>query len=115
MIEIAAFLLCKLGGKSGSAADIQAVLEAAGVAAISEDAISTLVADVDGKDLNAILAEGMAKLKDVPMGGGGGGGGGGGSGGDGAGAAAVAEKEEEKEEEEEEMDMAGGESIFGQS
>jgi large subunit ribosomal protein LP2 len=110
MIEIAAFLLCKLGGKSGSAADIKAVLEAAGAAEISEDAISTLISDVDGKDLNAILAEGMEKLKDVPMGGGGGGGGGG-AGGDGAGAAAVAEKEEEKEEEEEEMDMAGGEYL----
>ena len=105
MIEIAAFMLCKLGGKEGSAADIKAVLEAAGVTEISDDEIAKLTGDVAGKDLDAMLAEGMEKLKDVPMGGGGGGGGvGGGGGGD---AAAVEEKEEEKEEEEE-MDMAGG-------
>lgn len=74
MIEVAALLLCKLGGKDGSAADIKAVLEAAGVDA-NEDAITKLTGDLDGKDVNELLAEGMAKLKDVPMGGGGGGGG----------------------------------------
>ena len=76
MIEIAALLLCKLGGKDGSADDIKAVLEAAGVAA-NDDAITKLTGDLDGKDVNELLAAGMAKLKDVPMGGGGGGGGGG--------------------------------------
>lgn len=76
MIEIAALLLCKLGGKDGSAADIKAVLEAAGVDA-NEDAITKLTGDLDGKDVSELLAAGMEKLKDVPMGGGGGGGGGG--------------------------------------
>ena len=76
MIEIAALLLCKLGGKDGSADDIKAVLEAAGVEA-NDDAISKLTGDLDGKDVNELLAAGMAKVKDVPMGGGGGGGGGG--------------------------------------
>lgn len=76
MIEIAALLLCKLGGKDGSADDIKAVLEAAGATG-SDDAISKLTGDLDGKDVNELLAAGMAKLKDVPMGGGGGGGGGG--------------------------------------
>ena len=76
MIEIAALLLCKLGGKDGSADDIKAVLEAAGVEA-NDDAISKLTGDLDGKDVNELLAAGMEKLKDVPMGGGGGGGGGG--------------------------------------
>eukprot|EP00428_Durinskia_dybowskii_P034991 CAMPEP_0170262662 /NCGR_PEP_ID=MMETSP0116_2-20130129/31215_1 /TAXON_ID=400756 /ORGANISM="Durinskia baltica, Strain CSIRO CS-38" /LENGTH=200 /DNA_ID=CAMNT_0010513733 /DNA_START=17 /DNA_END=619 /DNA_ORIENTATION=+ len=71
MIEIAALLLCKLGGKDGSAADIKAVLEAAGVEG-NDDAISKLTGDLDGKDVNELLAAGMAKLKDVPMGGGGG-------------------------------------------
>mmetsp|Transcript_5282 Transcript_5282/g.9905 ORF Transcript_5282/g.9905 Transcript_5282/m.9905 type:complete len:113 (+) Transcript_5282:201-539(+) len=102
MSEIAALLLCKVGGKGGSADDIKAVLEAAG-AEINEDKISALTADMDGKDINDLLAAGMEKLKDVPMGGGGGGGGGG------AGAGA----EEEKEEEEEEMEMGGGGDLFG--
>lgn len=56
--------------------DIKAVLEAAGQEA-NDDAITKLVGDVDGKDINELLAAGMAKMKDVPMGGGGGGGGGG--------------------------------------
>lgn len=77
MIEVAALLLCKLGGKAGSADDIKAVLEAAGQEA-NDDAISKLTGDMDGKDINELLAAGMEKLKDVPMGGGGGGGGGGG-------------------------------------
>jgi ribosomal protein L12E/L44/L45/RPP1/RPP2 len=75
MSEVAALLLCKLGGKSGSADDIKAVLEAAGVD-VNEDKVSALTTDTEGKDINEILAAGMAKLKDVPMGGGGGGGGG---------------------------------------
>lgn len=72
MSEIAALLLCKLGGKAGSADDIKAVLEAAGAEA-NDDAISKLTGDMEGKDINDLLAAGMDKLKDVPMGGGGGG------------------------------------------
>ena len=75
MIEIAALLLCKLGGKDGSADDIKAVIEAAG-GTVNEDALTKLTGDMDGKDINELLAAGMGKLKDVPMGGGGGGGGG---------------------------------------
>ena len=74
MSEIAALVLCKLGGKAGSAADIKAVLEAAGAEA-NDDAITKLTGDMEGKDINELLAAGMGKLKDVPMGGGGGGGG----------------------------------------
>lgn len=73
MIEIAALLLCKIGGKAGSADDIKAVIEAAGGEA-NEDAITKLTGDMDGKDINELLAAGMEKMKDVPMGGGGGGG-----------------------------------------
>ena len=71
MIEVAALLLCKLGGKDGSADDIKAVLEAAG-AAVNDDKISALTGDMEGKDINELLAAGMEKIKDVPMGGGGG-------------------------------------------
>ena len=70
MSEVAALLLCKLGGKAGSAADITAVLEAAGVE-VNEEKVTALASDVDGKDINEILAAVMEKLKDVPMGGGG--------------------------------------------
>jgi ribosomal protein L12E/L44/L45/RPP1/RPP2 len=73
MLEIAALLLCKIGGKAGSVDEIKAVLEAAG-AAVDEDALTKLTADMEGKDVNELLAAGMGKLKDVPMGGGGGGG-----------------------------------------
>lgn len=72
MLEIAALLLCKIGGKDGSADDIKAVLEAAG-AEVNEDALTKLSGDMEGKDINELLAAGMEKLKDVPMGGGGGG------------------------------------------
>ena len=71
MLEIAALLLCKIGGKDGSADDIKAVLEAAG-AEVNEDALTKLSGDMEGKDINELLAAGMEKLKDVPMGGGGG-------------------------------------------
>eukprot|EP00577_Skeletonema_sp_RCC1716_P027723 CAMPEP_0113389304 /NCGR_PEP_ID=MMETSP0013_2-20120614/9550_1 /TAXON_ID=2843 ORGANISM="Skeletonema costatum, Strain 1716" /NCGR_SAMPLE_ID=MMETSP0013_2 /ASSEMBLY_ACC=CAM_ASM_000158 /LENGTH=72 /DNA_ID=CAMNT_0000272361 /DNA_START=154 /DNA_END=369 /DNA_ORIENTATION=+ /assembly_acc=CAM_ASM_000158 len=72
MQELAALLLCKLGGKDGSADDIKAVIEAAGGEA-NEEQIAALVGDLDGKDVNELLGAGMDKLKDVPMGGGGGG------------------------------------------
>ena len=72
MSEAAALLLCVLGGKSGSADEIKAVLEAAG-AEVNEDKVAALTADLDGKDTIELLSAGMEKLKDVPMGGGGGG------------------------------------------
>jgi large subunit ribosomal protein LP2 len=71
MLEIAALLLCRLGGKAGSADDIKAVIEAAGAEA-NDDAITKLTGDMDGKDINQLLAAGMEKIVDVPMGGGGG-------------------------------------------
>ena len=72
MSEAAALLLCVIGGKSGSADDIKAVLEAAG-AEVDEDKVAALVADMEGKDCTELVTAGMEKLKDVPMGGGGGG------------------------------------------
>ena len=72
MIEIAALVLCKLGGKSGSADDIKAVLEAAGLT-VDEEQLTKLTGAIDGKDINALLASGAGKLTDVPFGAGGGG------------------------------------------
>lgn len=108
MSEAAALMLCALGGKSGSADEIKAVLEAAG-AEVNEDKVAAIAADMEGKDINELLAAGMEKLKDVPMGGGGGGGGGGAA----AGGAAAVEEEEEEEEEEEAEAPAGGGGLFG--
>ena len=112
MLEIAAFVLCKLGNKSGTADEVKAVLQAAGCA-VDEEQLTKLMGDVEGKDINEILSAGAAKIQDVPFGGGGGGGGAGG-GGDGAVAGTAAEeaKPEEKEEEEE-MDLGGGMDMFG--
>lgn len=114
MIEISAYILCKLGGKSGSEDDIKGVLEAAGLTA-DDDQLSKLMSDMEGKELETLLAEGSETMKDVPFGGGGGGGGGGGAG---AGGAAQAEAEKEEEPEEEEMaapamDMFGGDEKGG--
>ena len=89
MSEIAALLLCKLGGKGGSVDEITAVLTAAGLEA-DADAVSRLAGDVEGKDINELLATGSAQIKDVPLGGGGGGGGGGGAAAGGAAAAEAA-------------------------
>jgi large subunit ribosomal protein LP2 len=105
MIEAAAYLLCKLGGKARSAADIKAILEAAGVTAINKEVLAQFTSDVDGKDVNELLATGVAKIKDVPFGGGGGGGGGSN--------APAAEAVKEEEPEEEEMDMGGAVDMFG--
>ena len=107
MQEIAAYLLLKIAGKDGSAEEVTSVIEAAG-GSVDEAALSTLISDMEGKDVNELLASGMEKLKDVPMGGGGGGGGSGGAAG-----ADAAEEEEEEKEEEEEMDLGGGMSMFG--
>lgn len=87
MSEIAALLLCKLGGKGGSVDEITAVLTAAGLEA-DADAVSKLVGDIEGKDINELLTAGSEQIKNVPLGGGGGGGGGGGA----AGGAAAAEE-----------------------
>ena len=104
MQELAAYLLCKLAGKEGSADDISAVISAAGKEA-DASAVETLLSEIADKDLNELLASGAETLKSVKVGGGGGGGA---SGGDDA-----AEEEEEEKEEEEEMDLGGGMDMFG--
>uniref|UniRef100_A0A7S3Q3F3 60S acidic ribosomal protein P2 n=1 Tax=Chaetoceros debilis TaxID=122233 RepID=A0A7S3Q3F3_9STRA len=109
MQEAAAYMLLVIGGNaSPSADDVKNVLTAGGVAEPNEESITALVSDLDGKDINELLADGAEKLKDIPMGGSGGGGGGGGAA---AGGDAAEEPEEEVIEEEEApaaTDMFGG-------
>ncbi|KAF8605951.1 ribosomal protein 60S [Ceratobasidium sp. AG-I] len=113
MRYIAAYLLLQIGEKaSPSADDIKKVLSAGGVD-IDEDRLNKFLSEVEGKDINSLIAEGSSKLASVPSGGGGGGGGAAPAAAAG-GAAAPAEekKEEKKEEEKEESDDDMGFGLF---
>jgi large subunit ribosomal protein LP2 len=74
MKELAAYLLCVLGGKQPSVDEITAVISAAG-GEVDTDKLNVLLADLEGKDVNEIIAKGKNDLKNVSVGGGGGGGG----------------------------------------
>ncbi|XP_063696258.1 large ribosomal subunit protein P2-like [Culicoides brevitarsis] len=106
MRYVAAYLLATLGGNAEpSAADIEKILGSVGVE-WDGDRIKKVVADLKGKDLEELIAQGREKLSSMPVGGGaasapvaGGA----------APASAAAEKKEEakKEESEEEDDDMG--------
>ncbi|OJA10676.1 hypothetical protein AZE42_01043 [Rhizopogon vesiculosus] len=110
MRHIAAYLLLQIGGNaSPSADDVQKVLNAVGIES-DEDRLEKLISELDGKDVNALIAEGSAKLSSVPSGGavaasapaaGGA-----------APAAAAEEVKEEKKEEKEESDDDMGFGLF---
>ncbi|KAG2145119.1 ribosomal protein 60S [Suillus clintonianus] len=111
MRHIAAYLLLQIGGNaSPSAGDVKKVLSAVGIES-DEDRLEKLISELEGKDVNALIAEGSAKLSSVPSGGavsaaapsaGGA-----------APAAAVEEeKKEEKKEEKEESDDDMGFGLF---
>ncbi|KAL8413850.1 hypothetical protein RB594_005186 [Gaeumannomyces avenae] len=109
MKHLAAYLLLGLGGNaSPSASDIKSVLESVGIEA-DDERLEKLISELEGKDINELIAEGSSKLASVPSGGGGGGAAAAGGGG---GAAAEAPKEEEKEEEKEESDEDMGFGLF---
>ncbi|KAL2834299.1 60S acidic ribosomal protein P2-A [Aspergillus cavernicola] len=107
MKHLAAYLLIALAGnESPSASNIKEVLSSVGIDADSER-LEKLIAELEGKDINELIAEGSAKLASVP------------SGGAGAaapaaagGAAAEAAPAEEKEEEKEESDDDMGFGLF---
>ncbi|KAK4170142.1 60s acidic ribosomal protein-domain-containing protein [Cladorrhinum sp. PSN259] len=110
MKHLAAYLLLQLGGNTApSASDIKAVLESVGIEA-DDERLSTLLKDLEGKDINELIAEGSAKLASVPSGGAGGAAAGGGAAA--AGGAAEEAKEEEKVEEKEESDDDMGFGLF---
>ncbi|KAG2121196.1 ribosomal protein 60S [Suillus cothurnatus] len=111
MRHIAAYLLLQIGGNaSPSADDVKKVLSAVGIEA-DDDRLEKLISELEDKDINALIAEGSAKLSSVPSGGavaaaapsaGGA-----------APAAAVEEeKKEEKKEEKEESDDDMGFGLF---
>mmetsp|Transcript_4213 Transcript_4213/g.6427 ORF Transcript_4213/g.6427 Transcript_4213/m.6427 type:complete len:113 (-) Transcript_4213:26-364(-) len=105
MKHIAAYMMLVLGGNATpSADDVTTALAAVGVEA-DADSLNSLIANMEGKDIEEVLASGKEML--AKFGGGGGGGGGG------AAAGGEAAEEEEKEEEEEEEMEAPAVDMFG--
>mmetsp|Transcript_29165 Transcript_29165/g.82246 ORF Transcript_29165/g.82246 Transcript_29165/m.82246 type:complete len:110 (-) Transcript_29165:247-576(-) len=105
MRVISAYLLAVLGGKEKpTAADINGILGSVGIEA-DADNVTKLLSELEGKDLEELIAAGTEKLASVPSGGGAAVAAGGGGGGGGAAAAAAPEPEPEPEEEEEDMDF----------
>ncbi|USP77035.1 60S acidic ribosomal protein P2 [Curvularia clavata] len=106
MKHLAAYLLLGLGGNtSPSAADVKSVLSAVGIEA-DDDRLNKLISELEGKDINELIAAGSEKLASVPSGGAGGAApaaGGAAAGGAAAAEEAPAAKEEEKEESDEDM------------
>ncbi|KXN86585.1 60S acidic ribosomal protein P2 [Leucoagaricus sp. SymC.cos] len=103
MRYIAAVLLLIIGGTPNpDAAAVNKVLDAAGIEC-DNDRLDSLLSELEGKDINELIAEGNSKLASVPSGGAVAAGGGGGAAAAG-GAAPAEEKKEEKEEEKEESD-----------
>ena len=111
MRYVAAYLLAVLGGNaSPKAADIEAIISSVGIDADKEK-LEKVIAELSGKDINELIAEGSKKLASMPAGGGGGAPAAGGAGAA-APAAAEEKKEEKKEEEEEESDDDMGFGLF---
>ncbi|KAH9983894.1 60S acidic ribosomal protein p2 [Russula compacta] len=110
MRYIAAYLLLKIGGnESPSADDITKVIQSVGIE-VDEDRLESLLSELNGKDINALIAEGIGKLASVPSGGAAVAAA---SGAGGAAPAAAAEtQEEEKKEEKEESDEDMGFGLF---
>ncbi|KAI0521360.1 60s acidic ribosomal protein-domain-containing protein [Xylaria bambusicola] len=96
MKHLAAYLLLGLAGNSSpSASDIKKVLDSVGIEA-DDERLESLISELEGKDVNELIAEGSSKLASVPSGGAGGAPAAGGAAA--GGAAAAEEKAEEKEE-----------------
>jgi len=110
---IAAYVMAVLGGnKNPSVKDIKNILGAVGITA-EDDAISQLIAKLDGKSLDELIAAGTSSLC-AGTGGGGGGGGSAAAAAPAAGGAAPAGKAPAAKEPEPEEEEAGdmGFSLF---
>ena len=110
MRYLATYLMLKLSGQEEvSKDDITKVLTSRGID-VDEARLNHLMGELDGKDIEEIIAEGSSLLAQF-----GSGGGGGGSGGDAGGDAGGDGGDEPKKEEkvEEEIDMGGAMDMFG--
>merc|ERR1711933_236135 len=107
MKYVAAYLLAAQSGSAPSKAAVQKILESIG-ADIESDKLDKVFSELDGKNVDDVIAEGMGLLASVPSGGA-------------APAAAAAggaaeaapAAEEKKEESEEESDSDMGFDLFG--
>ncbi|BGO91202.1 hypothetical protein NBRC10512_001266 [Rhodotorula toruloides] len=69
MKHVAAYLLLvSAGNTSPSAEDVKKVLAAADIQA-DDERLSVLIKELEGKDVNEVIAEGSKKLASVPSGG----------------------------------------------
>ncbi|KAJ5637093.1 60S acidic ribosomal protein P2 [Penicillium lividum] len=103
MKYISAYMLLALAGnESPSAADIKEVLSSVGIDADNER-VEKLIAELKGKNLQELIAEGSSKLASVPSGGAGAAAAAPAAGGAAAEAAPAAAAEEEKEESDDDM------------
>ncbi|KAH1565013.1 hypothetical protein KXX17_003611 [Aspergillus fumigatus] len=110
MKHLAAYLLLALAGNtSPSSEDVKAVLSSVGIDA-DEERLNKLIAELEGKDLQELIAEGSTKLASVPSGGAAAAAPAGA--GAAAGGAAAPAAEEKKEEEKEESDEDMGFGLF---
>ncbi|KAK9971352.1 hypothetical protein ABG768_024724 [Culter alburnus] len=113
MRYVAAYLLAALGGKgSPSTGDIKKILDSVGIEA-DDTRMDKVVSELNGKNIEEVIAQGFSKLASVPSGGavavsasaapsaGGS-----------AAAPAAEEKKEEKKEESEESDDDMGFGLF---
>ncbi|KAM0695811.1 hypothetical protein Q7P36_004293 [Cladosporium allicinum] len=110
MKYMAAYLLLGLAGNSSpSAEDIKTVLSSVGIDA-DEERLSSLLKELEGKDINELISSGSQKLASVPSGGSGAAPSAGGAAA--AGGATEAAPEAAKEEEKEESDDDMGFGLF---
>merc|ERR1712035_207728 len=71
MRYVAAYCLFALSGKTPSAKDLEKLLGSVGVDCDAEQA-KKVVSELEGKDLEELIKDGMQKLGTMPAGGGGG-------------------------------------------
>merc|ERR1712165_473696 len=104
---VAAYMLAALSGEAPPKDAVTKILESIG-ADINAEQFDKVFAELDGKNVDEVVAEGMSKLASVPSGGAAPAGGAAAAGGEDAPAA-----EEKKEESEEESDSDMGFDLFG--
>ncbi|RLN56253.1 hypothetical protein BBP00_00008092 [Phytophthora kernoviae] len=106
MRHVAALLLCVLGGNATpSVADLEKVVKSFD-GEFDQEKAELLMKELEGKNIEEVIAAGKEKLSSVTVGAAPAAGGA-------AGSAAAEEKKVEAVEEEEEVDMGGGMDMFG--
>ncbi|XP_076971425.1 large ribosomal subunit protein P2 isoform X2 [Tamandua tetradactyla] len=113
MRYVASYLLAALGGNSSpSAKDIKKILDSVGIEA-DDDRLNKVISELNGKNIEDVIAQGIGKLASVPAGGAVAVSAAPGSAAPAAGSAPVAEeKKDEKKEESEESDDDMGFGLF---